>query len=372
MSKRPPVDLPTMQAIATQFQLGGTVVNSGPYGSGHINDTYAVTTANGTTQQRYIFQRINDEIFKDVDALMSNIVRVTEHVRQKLTARGMPDVGRRTMTVIRTHDEATYYRTPEGHPWRVYEFVEGAQTYDVLSNAKQAYQAAKAFGAFQVLLADFPAPPLVETIARFHHTPSRYAKLLDTIERDPCNRAATCRDEIQFVLDHEAITSIIEDDLASGVLPTRVTHNDTKINNVMLDDQTGDGICVIDLDTVMPGSVLYDFGDEIRTSVGHFQENERDLSLVYADMDFFRELVAGYLSATRDHLNTRERELLVFSGIVGTFRIGLRFLTDYLEGDVYFRTHRDGENLDRARTQFTFTRDLEKQRPAMEAIASSA
>ncbi|MCE9615647.1 MAG: aminoglycoside phosphotransferase family protein [Lentisphaerae bacterium] len=357
-----------MRLIAARFTIPGTLVDAQPYGTGHINDTYAVTMEAGSRRTRYIFQRINTRIFTNVDALMTNISRVTAHVRSKLSAIPGADLERGTLTVIPTRDGAPYHLTPTGENWRCYLFIEGARTYDVLTKPRQAYEAARAFGMFQRMLADLPAPPLHDIIPFFHHTPRRFQKLEEALAADVRKRAGTCGVEMAFCREREPLTHTVVRDLESGAIPWRVTHNDTKINNVMLDDQTGAGIAVIDLDSVMPGSILYDFGDEMRTSIGHFAENERDLSKVFVDLEYFDQLVGGYLSATRDTLTKREIELLCFSGILITFTIGIRFLTDYLQGDVYFRTHREGENLDRARTQFALVRSIEDNRDTMEAM----
>jgi hypothetical protein len=218
------------------------------------------------------------------------------------------------------------------------------------------------------MLADLPSPPLHETIPDFHHTPKRFAAFREAVEADPLGRAAECREEIEYCMGLESRTGIVSDALASGEIPNRVTHNDTKINNVLFDEATGEGICVIDLDTVMPGSALYDFGDMVRTSAGHFEENEKDLSKVFVDLDRFECLVRGYLDAGRDFLTKREIDLLCFSGVLLTFECGIRFLGDYLKGDVYFKIHHPEENLDRARTQFELVRSIYEHEDAMQGI----
>lgn len=365
---RTPPDTETMRAIVAQFAIDGQMTAAAPYGTGHINDTLAVTVATAGKPSRYIFQRINTRIFTNVDALMENIVRVTTHVRQKLAATPGADAARGTLTVIPTCAGASYLRTAAGECWRCHVFIEGAHTFDVLTEPRQAYEAARAFGTFQGMLADLPAPRLHDAIPFFHHTPRRMQKLEEAIQSDVKQRAASCAAEIAFCREREPLTHTVVNDLNSGALPWRVTHNDTKLNNVMLDDRTGQGLAVIDLDTVMPGSMLYDFGDEMRTSIGHFAENERDLAKVYVDLEYFDQLAAGYLSSARATLTAREVELLVFSGILITLTIGIRFLTDYLQGDVYFRTHSEEENLDRCRTQLALVRSIEANRSRMEAI----
>jgi len=299
---------------------------------------------------------------------MENISRVTEHIQSRLAQTPGTDTKRCTLTIIPTVDNQLYYQDDEGNSWRTYIFIPGAQTRDVIDQPRQAYEAARAFAGFQSLLSDLPQPPLHEVIPFFHHTPSRYQALVEAIADDARNRASTCKAEIDFALARMDEAGLAIEGLASGALPSRVTHNDTKINNVMLDDSSGEYVCVIDLDTVMPGTVLYDFGDQIRTSVGHFEENEKDLSKVYVDMALFEQLVDGYLSVARDFLVNREIELLWSAGRLITGEIGVRFLTDYLQGDTYFKTSYPDENLDRTRSQLRFVAELENNREAMEAI----
>ena len=365
--QRAPVSLGQMREIAALFQIEGEIVDACPYGTGHIHDTFAVTFKRGTVN-RYIFQRINREIFKNVDQLMENICRVTRHIHDKLghLPEAVPE--RTTLTIIPARDGRPYTESAEGDCWRVYIFVEGARTHDVLENASQAYEAAKAFGTFQKLLTDLPPPPLHEIIPGFHDTPRRLASLEQAITEDTCNRAAECRDEIDFAGSFQPLADTVTAALASGELPTRVTHNDTKINNVMLDDNTGAGVCVIDLDTVMPGSLLYDFGDQIRSCIGLFDENERDPDKIRISLDFFESLVKGYLEVARGFLTDREIDLLPFSGMLITFTVGIRFLTDYLQGDIYFKTNHANENHDRARSQLALVRVIRENESAMNDI----
>ncbi len=352
---------------ARHFELLGEPRDARPYGSGHINDTFLVECKARFADVPYILQRINHNVFPRPEQVMENICRVTDHLRAGILTRGgNPD--RESLTVVPASDGRPFHIDANGLYWRAYIFIIGARTHDVLTDNRQAYQAAKAFGTFQRLLADLPGVPLHETIVNFHHTPSRFAKLKTAAELDDAGRLASCREDVDFALAQKPITTLVVDGLESGDLPWRVTHNDTKINNVMLDDSTGDAICVIDLDTVMPGSALYDFGDQVRTSVGHFTENERDLSKVYIDLDRFDCLARGFLESAGESLVPAEIDNLAFAGILITYMIGIRFLADYLEGDVYFKTHRPDENLDRARTQFALVKDMQKQRNKMDAI----
>ena len=293
---------------------------------------------------------------------MENIQRVTAHLRLKLA--GQADLDRRTLTLIPTRTGQPYYRDEAGNYWRAYIFIEQARTYDAVESPQQAFAAAKAFGRFQKLLTDLPAPRLHDTIPDFHHTPKRFTALESSIAADSCNRANLAKPEIVFALAHKPITAV----LIKAGLPERITHNDTKFNNVMLDDTTGEGLCVIDLDTVMPGLALYDFGDQVRTTTSPAKEDERDLSKVGLQFAMFEALVRGYLAEAGDFLTPAERQYLVFAGKLITFEIGIRFLADFLAGDVYFKTHREGHNLDRCRTQFRLIESIEHQENQMNKL----
>lgn len=254
-----------LRSIAALFQIYGDFREAAPYGTGHINDTYAAVFDQSGIAVRYILQRINHHVFKNPSAVMENISRVTAHVRRKLEETHAAEASRRVLTLLHTHDGKTWAQDAAGNYWRCYLFIEKARSYDQIENAEQAFQAARAFGAFQKLLADLPAPRLLDTIPEFHHTRKRFDTLRAAIQSDVCNRAAGVKSEIQFCLEREGMVDVLLGLQARGLLPERVTHNDTKLNNVMIDDATGEGICVIDLDTVMPGLALYDFGDLCRS-----------------------------------------------------------------------------------------------------------
>jgi len=351
-----------VRAIARQFQIYGEFLGAIPYGTGHINDTYCATFDQAGTPTRYILQRINHNVFKNPVALMDNIRRVTTHLEGKLA--GERDFSRSVLSLVPARDGQAWVRDPEGSYWRTYLFIEKARTYDTVQSPQQAFEAAKAFGRFQGLLADLPAPRLHDTIPDFHHTPRRFARLEAVLAADPCHRAAPAAAQIDFALRRKAMTSVLVD----AGLPERVTHNDTKLNNVMLDDETGAGICVIDLDTVMPGLALYDFGDLVRTATCAVKEDVRDLALVEMQFPMFEAIVRGYLASASGFLTPAERHFLAFSGKLITFEIGLRFLTDFLEGDVYFKTHREGHNLDRCRMQFKLAESIERQEAEMNRL----
>jgi Ser/Thr protein kinase RdoA (MazF antagonist) len=347
------------------FLAWGDFAGAEPYGSGHINDTYRVAAHLAGTPVRYLLQRINHAVFKRPDRVMENIVRVTGHLREK-TAESA-DASRQTLTVVPARDGAPCVRDETGNWWRLYLFIERARTCDVIESGRQAYEAARAFARFQNQLADLPAPRLHETIPAFHNTLKRLEALDAAVAADAFGRRAEVAAECAFVEERRAQCGRLFERHARGEFPERITHNDTKINNVMLDDATGEGICVIDLDTVMPGFALYDFGDMVRSATAASREDERDLAKVGSRIDMFEALVRGYLTGA-DFLLPAEVEELVFSARLITLTIGIRFLTDYLSGDVYFRTHRPGQNIDRCRMQFQMVRSMEAQAGEMERI----
>lgn len=354
--------------IATHFDLGGSFESAEPYGSGHINDTYRVVVRDGTVRKQFILQRINTNIFRQPEQLMENIRRVTGHLREKILAEG-GDPNREALTLIPATDGACF-TVVQGDYWRAYLFIENARTYDLVENPKHVYSAARAMGVFQRRLSDLPAPRLHETLPHFHNTRKRFDAFLEALQRDGKNRAAACRAEIDFALKREKIASVLVDLLAAGRTPERITHNDTKFNNVMIDDATGEGICLIDLDTVMPGLPMYDFGDSVRTGAATAREDETDLSRCGVGLDMFEQLTHGYLDAARDFLLPIEIQHLAFSARLITFTIGLRFLTDHLAGDTYFKIHRENHNLDRCRTQWAMVADMERKAEQMEKIVA--
>lgn len=343
--------------ILGAFRLAGAPVSCTPYGCGHINETALVVTDRG---RRYILQKINRFTFRDVAGLMANIRAVTEHLRRKTSD------PRAVLTLVPTHGGESYLHA-QGEYWRVYDFVEDTLCLQLPETDDDFYQSAVGFGTFQQLLTDFPAQQLHETIPNFHNTPDRYRIFRETLARDPMGRAAQIGPEIDFVLAREKEMSAIQTALASGDLPLRVTHNDTKLNNVLLDAKTRRALCVIDLDTVMPGSALYDFGDSIRFGAATAVEDERDLSKMEMSLDRYRVFTRGYLRSCPG-LTAKELEMLPMGAKTMTMECGVRFLTDYLDGDHYFSIHRDGQNLDRARTQFKLVQDMERKWPQMHNI----
>lgn len=298
---------------------------------------------------------------------MENIEAVTDHLRKKIAAAG-GDVCRETLTLIQTDDGRSFYKADENNYFRVYRFIENAVSYDRVENPVQFYNAAKAFGKFQNMLSDFPADRLHETIKKFHDTRSRFEAFRQSVKADVCGRAKYVVPEIEFVLSRESDCGVIVNATADGSVPIRVTHNDTKLNNVMLDSRTGEGVCVIDLDTVMPGSLLYDFGDAVRFGASSGDEDETDLSKIYMSEELFEQFSRGFLEETASVMTDMEKELLPFSAKLMTLECGMRFLTDYLSGDTYFKIHRKNHNLDRARTQFRLVKDMEDKADTMRKI----
>ncbi len=357
-----------LHVIGASFGLRGRFFDGSPHGSGHINDTYAVRFDDRGNQVRYILQRVNRAVFKDVPAVMENVDRVTRHIRASLEERDVPDRSRRAMNLLPTCDGRIYHVDVRGDYWRAYDFVEGATSYDVLTTHDQAYEVARAFGTFQTILADLPDPPLHETIPRFHDGPDRFRAFVDAVEQDPLNRAAGARSEIEFLVESEATLDRFPALVSSGAVPLRVTHNDCKSNNVLIDDVTGEGICVIDLDTLMPGLVHYDFGDMVRTGTCAVAEDWQNLDDVHMDLERFEHLTRGYLSSASGFLTSAEVDQLAVSGQAITLTLGARFLTDHLLGDTYFKTHRPNHNLDRCRVQFELVRSMAAQEAAMHAV----
>ena len=356
---------PNLDAITRQFNIPGDFISGEPCGNGHINDTFRVTVNQGGACVNYILQRVNTNVFKNVAALMDNICRVSAHINAKLA--GQPDFTRRVLTPITTRNGQLFFPNGNGC-WRAYVYIEKARTMELIESPKQAFEAARSFGQFQKLLADLPAPRLHDTIPDFHHTPKRFERLETAIKNDSAGRVRLAGPEIDFAIQRNPITRVLLD----ACLPERVTHNDTKLNNILFDETTGEGICIIDLDTVMPGLALYDFGDMVHTMTSPAAEDERDLSKVEMRLPMFEALARGYLAATGDFLTRDEKDLLAFSGKLITFEIGIRFLTDFLEGDPYFKIHRDGHNLDRARTQFKLVESIERQEGKMKKLIETS
>ena len=362
----------TARELAKHFMIEGDVTDVCQCTAGHINRSFFVKTidSNGV-KHKYTMQRINKTIFKRPDQVMSNIVHVTEFLRKKIAEEG-GDPTRETLTMLQNRiDGKHYYIDDEGEYWRMYIYIRDTVSYDIIENSEQFKSSGYAFGKFQRQLSDFPADTLYETIPNFHNTVSRYSDFLQAVKEDKMGRAASVQDEIKFITDRADKYGFIVDGIKDGSLPLRVTHNDTKLNNVMMDEKTGKAICVIDLDTIMPGSALYDFGDSIRFGASSALEDEKDLSKVYVRLDMFEEYLKGFIEGLgKDALTHKELVSLPIGAYMMTIETGMRFLGDYLNGDVYFAVHREGHNLDRARTQLKLVADMESKMDEMNAIVA--
>jgi len=350
-----------LNEIMEQFCLDDSIEE---YGEGHINETYV------TKQKKYILQRINTDIFKDYSGLMENVVNVTEFLKKKITEAG-GDPERETLTVIKTKNGENFYRYNDKYVYRVYKFIPNSKAISTSDNPVRLYYAAKGFGKFQKMLSDYPADTLVETIENFHNTPMRFEALEAAIAADKVGRAASVKEEIDFALSQKDFISEVMDGLDDGSIPLRVTHNDTKINNVLFEEDGDEAVCVIDLDTVMPGSLLYDFGDALRVGGATAAEDETDLSKVWFNVDAFRYFTKGFFEEMADSMTEREKDLLPLSVKLMTYECGIRFLTDYLDGDNYFKIHREHHNLDRARTQFKLVKDIDSRMEELSSIVKN-
>lgn len=356
--------------VSKAFYFAGTLVDAKEFGNGHINDTYLLTYEMEEKEiMNVILQKMNKNVFPKPEEVMENIVGVTNFLKKKIQAAG-GDVDRETLTVILTTEGKPYHKDFTGEFWRSFVYITDTSCYDLPENEEVFYQCAYAFGNFQSMLADYPAETLHETIANFHNTKARFATFKKAVEADVMGRADSVREEIAFVLEREADANYFTELLEAGELPLRVTHNDTKLNNIMVDNATGKGICVIDLDTVMPGLAMNDFGDSIRSGASTGAEDEKDLSKVSCDMNLFEVYAKGFIEGCGGKLTTREIELLPMGAKIMTYECGMRFLTDYLQGDVYFKIHRPEHNLDRCRTQFKLVADMESKWQSMQEIVS--
>lgn len=337
------------------FSKFGFDYDYAPYGNGHINDTYLCDGI-----PKLILQRINSNVFKNPEEVMENIYNVTEHLKKKITQYG-GDPRRETLNVIRTNDGKNFYKADDENYFRMYYYVDNSLSFDYAETPELLYQAGKAFGKFQRLLDDFPIDTLHETIINFHNTPERVRQLKQAEHDNLAGRLELVREELDFAHKYSKYASMITDEIEKGTVPIRVTHNDTKLNNVLFDNKTKNALCVIDLDTVMPGSALYDFGDALRFAGSSGSEDETDLDSIWFDLNKFEFFAKGFLEETKNCLTKKEIELLPMSVLLMTYECGTRFLADHLNGDTYFKIHRENHNLDRARTQFKLVKDIESK-----------
>lgn len=351
------------EVIANYFN-SNEIVSYQRYGSGHINETYLLKASDGVL---YILQKVNTSIFKNPEGIISNIKLVSEHIMRKCEKEGR-DPSRATLKIIPTINGRDMYVDTDGSYWRALNYITDTVAKDRVECIEEFRDCARAFGNFLCQLEDFDASQLCEVIKDFHNTPKRYENLMRAVAEDKCGRAAEVASEIEFCRAREAFSRTLEDAHSVGKLPLRVTHNDTKLNNILFDKYSGEAVCVIDLDTIMPGYAVNDFGDSIRFGASTAAEDEADLSKVNFDINLYRAYAEGYLEGAAGKLTDGEIELLPVGAMMMTFECGMRFLTDYLEGDTYFRTTRAGQNLDRARNQFKLLSDMEARFEEMRLI----
>ncbi len=353
-----------MSNLATILNQFGVEAEVAPHGNGHINNTYLVNS-----KPRVILQRINTNVFHNPEQVMENVMAVTSFLREQIVKNG-GNPEKETLTFLRTRDGLPYYKDGDGSYYRAYYFVEDTISLEKAENLSEFAEAAHAFGRFQNMLSAFPAEKLHETIELFHDTANRYRQLEEAIAANRAGRADSVAAEIEFAMSHKKYAAIITDAIADGSVPLRVTHNDTKLNNVLLDAKTKKGVCVIDLDTVMPGSLLYDFGDALRFGASTGAEDEQDLSKIHFDLDKFEAYTEAFLSEVKQSMTPKERELLPMSALLMSLECGIRFLADHLNGDIYFGIHRENHNLDRCRTQFKLVAEIEEKLEQMAQIAA--
>lgn len=347
--------------IGSQFQLEGHITSAEVHGNGNVNDTFLLFCENGDALNRYTLQRINHEVFKEPEGLMDNFTRVTNHLQGKMAE---DKSGKQCLCVIPSREGRSFHRESNGNYWRVTKFVDGGRSFEVPENTKQAYEAAKAFGEFQSKLTDLPGDPLIDTIPDFHNTRMRFESFRSSVDKDQANRVNEVTDLVDFAFSREELS----DRIKGENFPVRVVHNDTKLNNVLLHKSSGEGMCVVDLDTVMPGCALHDFGDLVRTAACSALEDEVDLDKVRFQPEVFGAIVEGYLESAGDMLEPSEIDHLAIAPQVITYELGLRFLADYLDGDLYFKVKRPEHNLDRTRAQFKLLSSLEEHFGEMNKI----
>jgi hypothetical protein len=356
--------------IVSHFRIEGSLASFSPIGSGHINDSYLIKTTPASSPD-YVLQRINHQIFKDIPGLMNNILIVTRHIESKIRSGDSAAQGLTALHLIPMNENEYYYKDDEGNFWRMYNFNPGTKSFDIVESPLMAYEGGRAFGLFQYLTADIPGESLTETIPDFHDISKRLETFYKIVKHDSVNRVKDVLKEIDFAEKREEEMKTILQLGKAGKIPVRVTHNDTKFNNILFDENKK-AVCIVDLDTVMPGYVLYDFGDAIRTGANMAAEDEKDLSKVKIDLELFESYTRGYLSVASEFLNRTEKEFLAFSAKFMTYIIGLRFLTDHIDGDRYYRIHFENHNLQRARAQFRLLESMEENFDLMKEIVRNS
>jgi Ser/Thr protein kinase RdoA (MazF antagonist) len=357
---------PDLKKIYDSFLTEGSFYDAGPYGSGHIHDTFRVETCE-KNKDDYILQRLNNKVFRNIPELQDNIERVTKHIKKKLLAIPGTDAKRECLTLIPAKNNKSWIEDEDGSFWRMFIYIPNHRSYDIVDSPEKAFEGGKAIGRFQALLADLPGKPLFETIPYFHNIAKRLENFNSALKFDRVDRVKSSSEEIDFILKRSEEMRIILKLGKEGMIPLRITHNDTKFNNILLDEKDK-ALCIIDLDTVMPGYVHYDFGDAIRTAANTAAEDEKELSKVRMDIRLFKAYADGYLSETRDTLNDVEKEYLAFGPRLITYTMAVRFLTDYLDGDTYYKTHHEHHNFERTKAQLKLVRSMEEQYTEMQEI----
>ena len=356
-----------LERIFKRFDTSGSYLKAYPFGTGHIHDTFRIET--GTGYRDYLIQKLNNTIFLDIPGLQDNIYRVTTHIRTKMKcdSESEGDIERKCLTVIKSKEGKSWFRDDSDNYWRMFLFIPDHRSYDIVQNKSLAYEGGKAVGRFQSLLSDLPGPRLNETIPFFHDIEKRLETFHGVLKKDPVSRVKSVKNEINFVMAREEEMKTILNLGREGKIPLRITHNDTKFNNILFDEKDR-ALCLIDLDTVMPGYIHYDFGDSIRTVANTGAEDEEDLSLVSMNIEFYESFTKGYLEQVKDVLNKTEIDYLAYAPSLMTFIMGLRFLTDYISGDVYYKIHKPNQNILRTRAQFRLVECFEKQLDTMKSL----
>jgi hypothetical protein len=360
-----------VSGLAGLFEIDGDFAYAKPYGSGHINDTFIATYHNGGIDTKVIHQRINRQVFQDPERLIENFARITSHIEDVLKKSGVAHSERLVLSLIKARDGMNFAYDDAGAIWRTTRYISGTSTYEIVGSKSVAYEVGRSYGAYQSQLLTLDPRSIHTTIPDFHNTRRRFDHFQHATKSDPINRATRSRNEIAFVEARESFADRLQDLCQAGLIPKRITHNDTKANNLLFDDQSGRGICVTDLDTTMPGLVLHDFGDMVRTTANRAAEDEPNLDRVHMDIEIFKPLLEGYLYSAGPFLNSEELKQLVFACKVIVLETGMRFLSDYLEGDIYFKTSRRSHNLDRCKVQFKLLASIEEQEETMELIVDS-
>lgn len=356
-----------IEEIVKKFNIKGELINISYCDTGNINRTFVISVLDGEKVKKYTLQKINTTVFNQPYLLMKNIENITKYCKEYLKENN-EDYERGTLNVIKTKRKQNLYRNIDDEYYRMYNYVENVRTYDNAKDTQIIYNVGKAFGKFVHMLDGYPSDSLYETIPNFHNTKVRYNDFINSIKKDPCNRVKDVKEEIKFLVEREEQLGIIVDQINCGNIPSRVTHNDTKINNVLIDVETNKAVCVIDLDTVMPGSALYDFGDAIRSCTALTVEDDTNLKNVGINLEYFKSFTEAYLSETKDILTKTEIDYLAYSCILITLELSMRFLTDYINGDTYFKCNYENHNLDRCRNQITLVKDMEEKYELMNSI----